>query len=879
VKRGNANGRRLEVVLLFFLLAFSFFLYANPINTGFVTLQHTDPELEISLSRDYYKSNETIDGNITINFKGPINMHTNLTVEFRDYNYTKSIADVLFSLGKTYSNTEDEIKAVNPSDSKVLTYDQAGKKLLGFRLPFSVSVNSINMNISSTVVDNSYPSSLSIDVNDDNDIEWGYLGEFTGFKSEYITSETLDINVAPASTILDNSKIYHCSLLDIQPSRDFEISANYRLFNETSLGGDIRAALFSYDSFSNQLLDEKGNCDLSEPQVFFGWNSCTIKLSESIEGDFLVCLYNKNTVGSYRLASDFSESESTFQCGLDTTDCEQKGFFDYFIRLRAADYNVVFNTPLKLSEMNVSMTKLINSIEDKANVCDVADGDFCVIPFSISSESKGKLIFSDLVMNIGGIEYNLIYDLTNIPGVIYEINRQPIENTSLNLPIKTFNLTMGDESDIIVVSLEPGEEIDETVNLFEFDSGDIQTSISTLERSLNNLKNNELLSYFDYNLDQSLIQLNGYKSELNLLSNVSVNIIENETQKLEDKINSFKNKLPVSIEETKTVKDVSILNPNDLQGIVKEENRNSIFNLQEKISVNLEAKTIKSILYSGEEVKKTLVKKSVKINENLGDVYVYERIPKNMANTADNLKLIDDFEIVENDPLIRKRINGASKGKTIDLSYVIDGDFTHLSSNLKTIIVPVDSGSFNLERSIETHVCGDNLCTAPFEDNILCPEDCGGKKFSWTPLVIGIIVLLIGILYFNFYKGKFDFRTLTRGKNPFNNNEDLDNVKKFIKNSSSKNIENKNITKTLLHKGWTKNQIKYAFEEIEWDQKRALIKIEVPNKNEGLRILKKYIKRCRKSRMDDKKIREILSRKGWSEEEINEGFKKSNSWF
>ena len=85
MKRGNANGRRLEVVLLFFLLAFSFFLYANPINTGFVTLQHTDPELEISLSRDYYKSNETIDGNITINFKGPINMHTNLTVEFRDY--------------------------------------------------------------------------------------------------------------------------------------------------------------------------------------------------------------------------------------------------------------------------------------------------------------------------------------------------------------------------------------------------------------------------------------------------------------------------------------------------------------------------------------------------------------------------------------------------------------------------------------------------------------------------------------------------------------------------------------------------------------------------------------------------------------------------
>ena len=55
---------------------------------------------------------------------------------------------------------------------------------------------------------------------------------------------------------------------------------------------------------------------------------------------------------------------------------------------------------------------------------------------------------------------------------------------------------------------------------------------------------------------------------------------------------------------------------------------------------------------------------------------------------------------------------------------------------------------------------------------------------------------------------------------------DLENIKKFIKNSLNKNIEKKNISKTLLQKKWNKSQIRYAFEDIEWEQKWVLIKIE-----------------------------------------------------
>jgi len=179
----------------------------------------------------------------------------------------------------------------------------------------------------------------------------------------------------------------------------------------------------------------------------------------------------------------------------------------------------------------------------------------------------------------------------------------------------------------------------------------------------------------------------------------------------------------------------------------------------------------------------------------------------------------------------------------------------------------------------ETHTCGDEVCSIPFEDKISCPIDCENRSFSWLWIILAIIVILVGVIYLNFYKGKLDFRKLTKGKNPFKAKNDLENVKKFIKNSLSKNIEKKNISKTLLRKGWNKRQIRYAFEEIEWEQKWVLIKIDVPTKGQNIKVVKKYIRRCRKSKMDDVNIKKILLQKGWTNDQINKGFKKANSWF
>ncbi|MBI2667982.1 hypothetical protein HYX17_04415 [Candidatus Woesearchaeota archaeon] len=877
-KRG-ADNNKIQVVIIIFLLALGLLIAIYSSNTGFITLQHTNPELGIVLDKDSYDFNETINGNITIDFKGPVNAYTNLSISFGDFEYRKNIKEVIFQLGKTFSSTKDEIKAVNPSDSKIVVYEDSGKKLFGFKLPLGVTINSVDMNIFSELYSNSYPSSLSLDIGDDNNLEWQYLGEFSGWKENYIISPTLDISVTPATTKIEDNNKYYCSLLNLPLSRNFEISSNYRLFNETTIGGNITAKIMNYDLSLDIESNIIGNCDLPEPSTTFSWNSCSVSIPNSIEGDFLVCLKNENNVGAYRIASDFSSSQNTYTCDMES-GCIEEEFPDYFIRARGANYNVTFTKPMKLSEANSNLEYLKNSIQEELDNCGIIENNFCIIPMSVGSASKGKIFLTELLIELDNVEYNIIYELINIPGFIYEINKMPIENVSLSLSLKQFNLTLKDKSETLDVALLPGTSISEEVLLFEFDKDELLNDINNLEKELNKIKINSLSSYFDYNLNQYLLQLNQYKSEASSLSNLSGSEALKAAKIIEDRINLFKNNLPLSVAEKEIVKDIIIPELKDLDNIVDSNQKSAVYNLQNKVQTNVEATAIESVSYSGKKDIKTLIKKTIIPKENLENVFVYEVIPKSAANSIQNVKLLDNFEVFEPDPVIRKKFIRLNKNIPVEFSYLIDNDIISQINELKTLILPLDIPKSESKKITEkeNYECGDNICSIPFEDDISCPIDCE-RKIPWNYIIIGIVIILLGILYLNFYKGKFDFRTLTKGKNPFKNKDDLESVKKFIKNSLNNDIDKKNISKALSQKGWNKNQILYAFEDIEWEQRWVLIKMEAPDKNNSIKILKNYIKKCRKSRVDDNKIRIILSGKGWTEQQIDEGFKKAKKWF
>ena len=175
-----------------------------------------------------------------------------------------------------------------------------------------------------------------------------------------------------------------------------------------------------------------------------------------------------------------------------------------------------------------------------------------------------------------------------------------------------------------------------------------------------------------------------------------------------------------------------------------------------------------------------------------------------------------------------------------------------------------------------SYVCGDGKCTVPYEDEIVCPLDCT-KSLDKTPWIISVITLLIvGILYINYYRGRFNLRKLTRGKIPFSSEQALAEVVNFIEGSLKKHTREE-IIKLLLNQRWKPNQIKFAFEEVLWKKQRKVLNIRknIPTKSKNLKLLDNYIHKCLGVRTSAERIRSNLLLKGWKQTTVDEAIKRN----
>ncbi len=101
--------------------------------------------------------------------------------------------------------------------------------------------------------------------------------------------------------------------------------------------------------------------------------------------------------------------------------------------------------------------------------------------------------------------------------------------------------------------------------------------------------------------------------------------------------------------------------------------------------------------------------------------------------------------------------------------------------------------------SLNSYTCGDGKCTIPYEDEIICPQDCA-QTINKTPWIVSaVIVLILGIIYIYYYRGKFNLRDITRGKIPFKSEQELGQVVEFIE-SSLKKRDKKEVISLLLKK-------------------------------------------------------------------------------
>ena len=135
-------------------------------------------------------------------------------------------------------------------------------------------------------------------------------------------------------------------------------------------------------------------------------------------------------------------------------------------------------------------------------------------------------------------------------------------------------------------------------------------------------------------------------------------------------------------------------------------------------------------------------------------------------------------------------------------------------SEIKTIVVSSESPLITEE--FGENSCGDGICTEILEDKISCPEDCTTQfNINWQLVIVLIIILILGLLYFNFFMGKKSLKEIVIKKYPFLSNTDEANLKNFISKSIAKGVPRSTIYKILLQKKWTKEQIDYVFKKVQ----------------------------------------------------------------
>ncbi len=795
--------------------------------TGFTTVSQ---ELSINLSKTNYTSNEKLQGSLKISLNSPLNKDSKIKIILENQTYEYLFTDILNKSRITYQISQPIEVASAQNTTKTLIFSGPSTQKIGLEIPANSTVTDINMKVGSSEKNNYFPSYSYIDVASDDIIEWHYFGNLVNYVNETYPS-SLDLTREELEYINDNSTIY-CNVLDLPYSRDFNFSVKY---SKQSEGGDIKLLIMSCESCSGNSFTAYGGldtCDLPESTAS-DWHSCALSFKNlgnpiPIKGKYLVCMHSPPPVAQsatlYSLITDKSSTNIAYKCDSSTLSngqviCTKKSYNNYYMKVGTGNYSKTLDTQIQFSDWLTSYS-FKSSLTDYLKTC-IASGYYCVVPLKVGSDSEGILKFSDLSLNFikpDGISSGTsqFTDITTTEGNLYKINNIDLttNRTNITISLSIFNITVPnpETSDIYSLAISLGSAIDNkyitvtsTATPSNLDSlqYEIKTSKETLQSTLSNPKSQEILDYLNLKtaLTNTLSTLNSYETELLALK--TSNLTAEQKQLKIDLISSTYNTIKKDVIEIKIKGEVTSklkIEPFDIKDIMlaKDQIKDEVFSLQDSFVI---ASTLKSfqIIRDASIEERTIITKNIKSNAPTSEVYIVEEIPKQIASKLSDIEFKDkNYEIIENDPIVRfyfKTLN------TADISYIVNKDLSSISAEPKTIIVP------KTEKSTQLWTCGDNKCTVPYEDKIICPEDCKGKvPYVWITIIAIIAALAIAFLAFS-KKIKFAKKEiLSKG--------DFETLKAYIQNSLKQGIKKDQLSQILLNKGWKKEQINYVFKKI-----------------------------------------------------------------
>jgi hypothetical protein len=690
--------------------------------TGYATAN----SMSIDLDSTKFANDKPISGDLNLVIAQNLNPDEPLILTINGNTYSYTIEQLLKLSNYTIEYEDVEYETANEALQKSLSFLGTESKLIGFKLPRYSNVTDIQFSL----VASSSPSNVKMDFGNEGIIDWDYLGEFKDFNTNKISSPDLDTTKDSTAYIKDNLT-YYCEFLTLPKTKHLNISTE---FTKKSNNGNLAAAILSVPTGN----PKAGCTGGSNTCTFSSKNSCTISLDYTIEGDYLLCIYQSGpyTEGEtlYEIPIDTSSTTTTaFTCPTkENSVCQETSFTNFFIYAQPANYNTILNGLISISNWETFDNSLLIGLkyyvgsEPYAGVC---KSSMCAIPVNITS-TNGNLMLKDLSITY---TYNDLlqssssfYDLTLSEAQIISIESKDLDvGTSIKIPLEplSINLNNGDYQ----------------ISSFFLDStSDASFSVKNPEEIIDapTLISTAISKYTEY-LDSSseeykIIKMLGKDSEIQQALN-SLNTLKSQTTTLDKTIlqqqtETIISNLPWSIDSSQTTSDNLLLEPQNIPSDLGDEE--TIYKMQGAIDVIGTAKTITLTNYNGESNTYSFIHKEITANGDIENAQLYEKSTISFGN----LYSIPAPDSTLTDYLAEYDLT-LEEDQTQDYYYL-----STISANLndlKTILVL---------QAFTDYACGDNICTKPYESEESCKQDCT-KKYPWFWIALVGVLALLAILF------------------------------------------------------------------------------------------------------------------------------------
>jgi hypothetical protein len=813
----------------------------NESNETATTVVH-EP-IVLDLEGDRFLENTAIDGVVTLYVGEKISKDEEFKLTIGNEEYVYEIADLLSLLNITTEEQSGPMNISNSGTSKSLTFSSEDEQYIGVQLPRYATVNTATFGVEGGVFDSSYPANVTVDVGSEGSVDWYYFGDFENFNSKGYSAIGLDGSAESVAYVSDN-QTYFCELIDIPETKEIRITAQYE---KLGTEGNMTAVVFSAPGGNPTVPGGRvgGNdiCDLPDDELVGG---CELSFDYPIQGEMLFCLYNNEHSEDhlFELPIDTTtQSTTAYSCPLSDTGLCVSSSYDFFINVTTASYDKELQGSSVFADWETffgsvieGMRFYIGGTDYYSGICDIDD---CIVPLKVTSDTKGIVTLSDLVIDYK--EYNSdieittssFYDLEISPNLLSEIDSQlliygtdfDISLTDLNISLTEgvyeFMIEFMDENETMSIEVLNAEDYYTPSELIS----EAKTKYTTFLTSSNEESKVVSMLGYETSIGDAKDKVEGYEPQIGFVSDVE--LIEN----IEIQIGS----LPWEVEFSNEYNDVQIVEPDDVSSVGGDD----VYFMQEDVTVSETRKKVSVTTYEGVKTEYYLIKKSVLMGVSADNYEIYV-----VASDSISSIMTTEQPVTVSSYLGKYDIGSVSSGNTNDYYFLTD-----LSGGLDDFTIVVN----HWDEEVIPDCYVDDDCSKGYECIAgKCEEKEGGSW--WVYLVLLIVILSIGAVVY--------FMVIKKKKKVVKPAVQQDSeIMKFIKGGKKKGLSEDTIRSVLLKKGWSKSEIDSEFKKL----------------SGGMNVseISSFIKEARKKGIGDQAITKVLMNRGWSEAEIRNELRRN----